>query len=155
MGPDNPPPPSSDCGTHPYNATAHYVNVTAGANGNVDAGTLTFWSGDPCPGVACQPTPNTTISVTNGSGPRAGPTQAVTAASATDVANWTSQVTTVEAQLSSQMQTELVAHAAGKPIAKDPAGNGEAIAFVVTPQPFPPAVGAQFAAAADHGERHG
>jgi len=40
-----------------------------------------------------------------------------------------------------------VAHAAGKPIAKDPAGNGEAIAFVVTPQPFPPAVGAQFAAA--------
>jgi len=148
MGPDNPPPPSSDCGTHPYNATAHYVNVTAGANGNVDAGTLTFWSGDPCPGVACQPTPNTTISVTNGSGASGGtdPKQ-VTAASATDVANWTSQVTTVEAQLSSQMQTELVAHAAGKPIAKDPAGNGEAIAFVVTPQPFPPAVGAQFAAA--------
>ena len=44
------------------------------------------------------------------------------------------------------MQTELVAHAAGKPIARDPAGNGETTAFVVTPQPFPPAVGAQFAA---------
>ncbi len=148
MGPDNPPPPTSDCGGHPYNATAPYVNVTPGANGNVGAGALTFWSGNPCPGVACRPTPTTTISVTN-SDPASGgadPKQ-VTAASATDVANWTAQVTTVEAQLTSQMQAELVSHAAGKSIAKDPAGNGVATSFMVTPQAFPPAVGAQFAAA--------
>jgi hypothetical protein len=146
IGPQNPPPTSSNCGTNPYNATAPYVDLTAGANGNVGSGTLTLWQGDPCPNpLLC---PGIHISVTNNSGASGGtdPKQ-VTAASATDVANWTSQVTTVEAQLSSQMQTELVAHAAGKPLAKDPAGNGQASAFVVTPQPFPPAVGAQFAAA--------
>jgi hypothetical protein len=145
IGPQNPPPSNSPCGSNPYNATAPYVDLTAGANGNVGSGILTVWQGDPCPNpLLC---PGIHISVTNNA-PAAGgadPKQ-VTAASATDVANWTSQVTTVEAQLSSQMQAELVAHAAGKPIAKDPAGNGEATAFVVTPQPFPPAVGAQFAA---------
>jgi hypothetical protein len=146
IGPQNPPPTSSNCGTSPYNATAPYVDLTAGANGNVGSGSLTLWQGDPCPNpLLC---PGIHISVTNNSGASGGtdPKQ-VTAASATDVANWTSQVTTVEAQLSSQMQTELVAHAAGKPLAKDPAGNGQASAFVVTPQPFPPTVGAQFAAA--------
>jgi len=145
IGPQNPPPTHSACGSSPYNATAPYLDLTAGANGNVGSGTLTLWQGDPCPNpLLC---PGIHISVTNNAQAAGGadPKQ-VTAASATDVANWTAQVTTVEAQLSSQMQTELVAHAAGKPIAKDPAGNGEATAFVVTPQPFPPAVGAQFAA---------
>ena len=145
IGPQNPPPTNSACGANPYNATAPYVDLTAGANGNVGSGTLTLWQGDPCPNpLLC---PGIHISVTNNAQATGGadPKQ-VTAASATDVANWTAQVTTVEAQLSSQMQAELVAHAAGKPIARDPAGNGEATAFVVTPQPFPPAVGAQFAA---------
>jgi hypothetical protein len=145
IGPQNPPPSNSACGSNPYNATARYVDLAAGANGNVGSGTLTVWQGDPCPNpLLC---PGIHISVTNNDPATGGsdPKQ-VTAASATDVANWTAQVTTVEAQLSSQMQTELVAHAAGKPIARDPAGNGETTAFVVTPQPFPPAVGAQFAA---------
>lgn len=147
IGPQNPPPSNSPCGSNPYNATASYVDLTAGASGNVGSGVLTVWQGDPCPNpLLC---PGIHISVTNNNQATGGadPKQ-VTAASATDVANWTSQVTTVEAQLSVQMQAALVAHAAGKPIAKDPAGNGEATVFTVTPQPFPPAVGAQFAATA-------
>jgi hypothetical protein len=145
LGPQNPPPAGSPCGTSPYNATAPYVDLTAGSAGNVNGGTLTLWQGDPCPNlVGC---PGINISVTNETGATGGadPKQ-VTAASSTDVANWTAQVTQVEAGLATQLQTQLQSHAAGKPFAKDPAGNGQITSYKVTPTSFPPAAGAQFSA---------
>jgi len=142
IGPANPPPPGA-CAGNPYNAQAQYVDQAAAASGNVNAGTLTLWPGDPCPDpIAC---PGIHISVTNSSAATGGadPKQ-VTAASATDVANWTAQVTQVESALAAQIQTDLQAKAAGKTFAKDPTGNGEAISYSVKPA-LPP-VGAQYAA---------
>ncbi|MGA8523581.1 MAG: hypothetical protein WB807_11050 [Candidatus Dormiibacterota bacterium] len=128
IGPTNPPPSGSSCQNHPFNASASYVAQTAGVAGNVAANTLTVWNGNPCPS-----SPNclgSTISVTNNN-PASGGTdpRQVTAASATDVANWTAQVTQIESALAAQVQTDLLAKAAGKTIAKDPTGNGEAIAY--------------------------
>jgi hypothetical protein len=140
IGPNNPPAPNSDCGTHPFNAAAPYVDVTAGASGNVSTGSLNFWSGDPCPGVNCRPTPFTHISVVNDTGGSGGAdSKQVPAASATDVANWTAQVTTVEAGLAAQIQTDLQARAAGKTFAKDPAGNGETVSYTTVPADLPAA----------------
>jgi hypothetical protein len=141
IGPQNPPPNPSACGNNPYNSTATYVDLTAGSAGNVATGSLTAWQGDPCPSLLC---PGIHISVVNDTGGSGGadPKQ-VTAASATDVANWTAQVTQAEADLTTQMQTQLQSHAAGKTFAKDPAGNGETISFVA---PHLPAAGAPFKA---------
>jgi hypothetical protein len=140
IGPANPP-PTGACSGHPYNATAPYADLTAGANGNVPSGSLTSWQGDPCPGVLC---PGIHIALTNQNAASGGadPKQ-VTAASATDVANWTAQVTQIETQLTSQLGTDLQARAAGKTVAKDPTGGGQAISFSV--KPALPAVNAQFA----------
>jgi hypothetical protein len=142
VGPDNPPPASSACGKNPYNANAPYVDLSPGASGNVSAGSLTFWQGDPCPSLLC---PGIHISVTNSSAASGGAnSQQVSAADATDVANWTSQVTQIEGQLASQVQTMLTAKAAGKIFAKDPTGGGQAISYSVSVKPFPPAVNAPF-----------
>ncbi|MHB8489832.1 MAG: hypothetical protein ACYDCS_11585 [Candidatus Dormibacteria bacterium] len=143
VGPNNPPPPGSSCQNHPFNPTAAYVAQNPGAAGNVPNNSLTSWNGDPCPaGPNCL---GSTITVTNSSAATGGadPKQ-VTAASATDVANWTAQVTQVESALAAQIQTDLQAKAAGKTFAKDPTGNGEAISYSV--KPALPAVGAQYAA---------
>ena len=107
------------------------MDLTAGAAGNVPTGSLNFWQGDPCPGVLC---PGIHISVTNDTAASGGadPKQ-VTAANATDVANWTAQVTQVESQLASADQTDLQARAAGKSFAKDPTGNGETVSYTVKP----------------------
>ena len=139
IGPVNPPPPGA-CSGHPYNSTAPYADLTAGANGNVPSGSLTSWQGDPCPGVLC---PGIHIALTNQNAASGGadPKQ-VTAANATDVANWTAQVTQIEGQLTSQLETDLQARAAGKTVAKDPTGGGQAISFSV--KPALPAVNAQF-----------
>lgn len=126
IGPANPP-PAGACAGSPYNAQAQYVAQAPGASGNAASGTLTLWPGDPCPDPnLC---PGTHISVTNSSSATGGadPKQ-VTAATATDVANWTAQVTQIENALAAQIQTDLLAKAAGKTIAKDPTGNGEVIA---------------------------
>jgi hypothetical protein len=141
IGPVNPPPPNSSCGTNPYNATAPYIDLQTGSAGNVPTGDLTSWAGDPCPSVDC---PGIHISVTNDSGASGGtdPKQ-VTAASATDVANWNAEITTIEGTLNTQIQTDLTAKAAGKTIAKDPANNGETISYTTTPTKLP-AVNAPF-----------
>lgn len=141
IGPDNPPPKHSACGGNPYNSSAPYVDLSSGAGGNVAAGSVTSWQGDPCPGVMCL---GIHITVTNTSAASGGtdPKQ-VTSASSTDVANWTAQVQSVEAQLTSQLNTDLQARAAGKAFAVDPSGNGKTIVFSVTP-PLP-AANAQFA----------
>lgn len=139
IGPQNPPPSGGACGSNPYNASATYVDLTAGAAGNVPTGSLNFWQGDPCPGVLC---PGIHISVTNDTGGSGGadPKQ-VSAANATDVANWTAQVTQVESQLATQIQTDLQARAAGKSFARDPTGNGETVSYTVKP-PIPAVNGA-------------
>jgi hypothetical protein len=144
IGPQNPPPANSACLSNPYNATATYVDLTAGAAGNVPTGSLNFWQGDPCPGVLC---PGIHISVTNDAGGSGGadPKQ-VTAASATDVSNWTAQVTQVESQLATQIQADLQARAGGKTFARDPTGNGETVSYTV--KPAIPAVNAPFNSAA-------
>jgi hypothetical protein len=141
IGPANPP-PSGACAGSPYNAQAQYVAQTPAASGNVGSGTLTLWQGDPCPDpIAC---PGIHISVTNSSSAVGGadPRQ-TTAATATDVANWTAQVTQIENALAAQIQTDLLAKAAGKTIAKDPTGNGEVIANSGA-KPALPAVNAPF-----------
>jgi hypothetical protein len=143
IGPANPPPPGA-CAGSPYNAQAQYVDQTPAASGNVDAGTLTLWPGDPCPDpIAC---PGIHIGVTNGNPASGGadPKQ-VTAASATDVANWKAQVSQIENALGAQIQTDLQSKAAGKTIAKDPTGNGEAISYSGA-KPALPAVNAPFTA---------
>jgi hypothetical protein len=91
-----------------------------------------------CPGVH--------ISVTNESGASGGsdPKQ-VSAASATDVANWNAAITTIEGTLASQIQTELTSRAGGKTFAKDPTGGGQTISYVLTPAKLP-AVNSAFTA---------
>jgi hypothetical protein len=137
IGPANPP-PSGACAGHSYNATAPYADQTAGANGNVGTGTLTFWQGDPCPDpIQC---PGVHISVTNESAASGGAdSKQVTAANATDVANWTAQVTQVESSLAAQLQTSLQAKAAGKVFAKDPTGGGALTSYSMTPTKLPTA----------------
>ena len=70
---------------------------------------------------------------------------------ATDVSNWTQQVTAVEASLTSQLNGDLQARANGKAFAVDPSGGGKTVVFAVTP-PLP-AVNAPYTATDDHGER--
>jgi hypothetical protein len=143
IGPANPA-PTGACAGHPFNATAPYTDQSAGAGGNVAANTLTLWQGDPCPNpLTCL---GIHITVTNNSAASGGTdARQTTAATATDVANWTAQVTQTESGLSTQIQSDLTAKAAGKTFAKDPAGNGYTIAYS-PPKPALPAVGAPFAA---------
>jgi hypothetical protein len=142
IGPNNPP-LSGACLGHPFNATASYVDQSSGASGNVAANSLTSWQGDPCPNPLCL---GAHITVTNNSAASGGTDASqTTAASATDVANWTAQVTQIESGLSTQIQSDLTAKAAGKTFAKDPGGNGYTISYS-PPKPALPAVGAPFAA---------
>jgi hypothetical protein len=143
IGPVNPP-PSGACAGHPYNATASYADQTAGANGNVGTGGLTSWQGDPCPDP--QFCPGIHISVTNESAASGGTdSKQVPAASATDVANWTAQVTQIENSLAAQLQTSLQVKAAGKVFARDPTGGGALTSYSQTPTKLPTA-GAPFTA---------
>jgi hypothetical protein len=142
IGPTNPPPPGTPCQSHPFNPSAAYVAQNVGAASNVAANRLSLWNGDPCPtDPLCL---GSAITVTNNN-PASGGADAkqVTAASATDVANWNAQVTQVETALAAQSQTDLQAKAAGKTFAKDPGGNGETISYAV--KPALPAVNAQYA----------
>jgi len=123
----------------PPNANAVVQDTVAGTNGNVPSNTLTVFAG----GSAY---PDITVTNPDAASGGANATQ-VTAASSTDVANWSAQITQIEATLSTEMQTQLQSHAAGKPFAKDPAGNGQLTSYKVTPTTFPPAAGTQFTAA--------
>jgi|SRR5580700_5106992 hypothetical protein len=143
IGPVNPAPPGA-CAGHPFNATAPYVDQSAGANGNVPANSLVVWQGDPCPNPHFCPGVNITVTNNNPASGGVDPRQ-VTAASATDVANWTAQVTQIENALAAQVQTDLLAKAAGKTIAKDPTGNGEAVSYSGA-KPALPAANAPFTA---------
>jgi hypothetical protein len=138
IGPTNPPPAGSSCQNHPFNATAPYVAQNTGAASNVAADGLTLWNGDPCPGSpTCL---GSTISVTNNNAASGGAdAKQVTAASATDVANWTAQVTQIESSLAAQLQTDLVAKAAGKVFARDPTGGGALTSYSQSPPKLPAA----------------
>jgi hypothetical protein len=142
IGPNNPP-LANECQQHPFNTSAPYVALSPGTAGNVGTGSLTSWSGDPCPGVTCPP--RTHLSVVNDAGASGGAdAKQVPAANATDVANWTAQVTQVESSLATQLQTDLQAKAAGKVFAKDPTGNGGLTSYSV--KPVLPTAGAPFTA---------
>jgi hypothetical protein len=161
IGPNGNPATAASCGAAKPNASAPVADTTPGAAGNqVTADQLTSWPSDPCPSpepsnaqnkpknpyFACFGSDSNyhSINVTNPN-PAGGGIDAktVTSASSTDVANWTAQVQAVEAQLTSQLNTDLQARAAGKAFAVDPSGNGKTVVFAVTP-PLPP-VNKQFA----------
>jgi len=113
-------------------------DATGEAKGNVPAGSITVSLNAPLNTPA--------FVITNPSAASGGTDPSQTpAASATDVANWTAQVTQIESGLSTQIQSDLTAKAAGKTFAKDPAGNGYTISYS-PPKPALPAVGAPFAA---------
>lgn len=149
IGPNGQQPAPGACGSSKPNASAPISDTTPGAAGNnVSANALTAWPSDPCPSPEPPPGQRNqlcigsdlhyhSINVTNPN-PAGGGVDAktVTSASSTDVANWTSQVQSVEAQLTSQLNTDLQARAAGKAFAVDPSGNGKTIVFAVTP-PLP------------------
>jgi hypothetical protein len=151
IGANGAPATKASCGGSQPNASAPVADVTAGAAGNnVSADALTVWPSDPCPSPPPPPSQRNplcigsdlqyhSILVTNPNAPSGGvDAKTTTSASATDVANWTSQVQQLEATLTSQLNSDLQTHAAGKAFAVDPAGNGKTIVFTVTP-PLPPA----------------
>jgi len=119
------------------NADASAQDTVTGSSTNVPANTLTVF-----PGGAAYPD----ITVTNPSAASGGANSSQeTTASATDVANWNAEITTVEGTLAMQIQTDLTARAAGKTFAKDPTGNGETISYALSPAKLP-AVNSAFTA---------
>jgi hypothetical protein len=164
IGPNGNAPPSGVCNGSKANATASVADTQPGALANpIAANTLTGWPSDPCP--TPEP-PNAAdipnfpyyacfgasdhqyhaITVTNPSASTLGTNATTTtSASATDVANWNAEITTIEATLATQIQTDLNARAAGKTFAKDPTGGGETISYALSP-PKLPAVNAAFTA---------
>jgi hypothetical protein len=149
IGPNGAQPAPGACGGSKANPSASVADVTPGAAGNnVSANALTAWPSDPCPSPEPPPGQRNqlcigsdlhyhSINVTNPN-PAGGGVDAktVTSANSTDVANWTAQVQAVEAQLTSQLNTDLQDRAAGKAFAVDPSGNGKTIVFAVSP-PLP------------------
>jgi hypothetical protein len=150
IGPNGNPAAAGSCGKGVKpNASATVQDAGAGVAGNnTAANSLTNWPSDPCPSPAppppqrnlqCVDAQNSYYSITviNPNAATGGSdAKQTTSASSTDVANWTSQVQAVEAQLTSQLNTDLQARAAGKAFAVDPSGNGKTIVFAVTP-PLP------------------
>ncbi|HEY8672370.1 MAG TPA: hypothetical protein VIM76_01305 [Candidatus Dormibacteraeota bacterium] len=157
IGPNGNPATTGSCGGAKPNASAAVADTTSGAQGNqVTANQLTNWPSDPCPSpeppnahskfIACFGSDANyhSINVTNPNAAGGGiDAKTVTSASAADLAQWTAQVQAVEAQLTSQLNTDLQARAAGKAFAVDPSGNGKTIVFAITPAL--PAVNKQFA----------
>jgi hypothetical protein len=164
IGPNGGAPQSSVCSGSRPNAIASLANTQPGAlTSAVPANNLTNWPSDPCP----TPEPSNAtdlpgfpyyacfgstdhqyhaITVTNPNQSTLGSNASTTtSASATDVANWTAEITQVESTLSSQIQSALNAKAAGKTFAKDPGGNGETISYATSPAKLP-AVNAAFVA---------
>ncbi len=162
IGPNGNPAATGSCGAASPNAQATIADTTPGAQGNaVGANSLTNWPSDPCPSPeppgahnlpgnpyeACFGSDSHyhSIDVTNPSAPTGGvDAKTTTSASSTDVTNWTQQVTTVEATLTSQLNGELQAQAGNKTFAVDPAGGGKTVTFAVSP-PLP-AVNAPYTA---------
>jgi hypothetical protein len=149
---------TTSCGGSQPNATASVVDVTAGAAGNsVSANEITVWPSDPCPSPQPPPSQRSalciggdghyhSIDVTNPNAAAGGAdAKTTTSASATDVSNWTAQVTTIEATLTSELNQDMAAKAGGKTFATDPSGNGKSVVFAITP-PLP-AANAAFSAA--------
>jgi hypothetical protein len=164
IGPNGNAPPSGVCSGGRANATASVADTQAGALASpIPANNLTGWPSDPCP----TPEPSNAtdllgfpyyacfgasdhqyhaITVTNPSASTLGSNATTTtSASATDVANWNAAITTIEGTLASQIQTDLIAKAAGKAFAKDPTGGGQTISYTTSPAKLP-AVNSAFTA---------
>jgi hypothetical protein len=156
IGPNGGAPPSSVCNGSKPNATASVADPQPGAlSSAVAAGDLTDWPSDPCPSPQpVNPSPLCfgsgvqyyAITVTNPSASTLGSNASTTtSASATDVANWNAEITTIEGTLANQIQTDLNARAAGKTFAKDPTGGGETLSYAMSPTKLP-AVNAAYTA---------
>jgi len=109
------------------------------AAGNLPAGTITQWPGNPCgpdgqyKGV-CAPSD---LTVSNPA-PTTGGADAkqVTTASANDVQGWQQQVTTLKQQLGDKVKADMAGKAGnGKMPALDPGGSGQTISYDITPLP--------------------
>ncbi len=162
IGPNGNPATPGSCGGAQPNASATVADTNPGAAGNsVGANSLTNWPSDPCPSpkpAGAHDVPGNpyfscfgsdfnyhSINVTNPNAPTGGvDAKTVTSASATDVSNWTGEVQSVEATLTSQLNTDMQDKAGGKTFAVDPSGNGKTVVFAITP-PLP-AVNAPFTA---------
>ena len=146
---ETPPQPCVDAsGSHGPNNLVPVADQSPEAKGNVPAGAITYWAQDPCvidPGqffcIGGDP-----YSVANPGATSGGADQKqVTVASATDVTNWSTQVTQIENTLTGQLNSQMQSKSGGKSFAVDPGGNGKAIAFDLSPKiPNP---GDQFAPA--------
>ena len=128
-----PPPQSSSCTP---NSTVPIQDATPEAKGNVAANAITYWPQNPC----SDPTNCTffkqtyQINVTNPQ-PTTGGADAKqqTTASSSDVSNWQNQVTQIENNLTSQVNSQLQGQAAGRTFAVDPSGGGKSLTFDVKP----------------------
>ena len=67
----------------------------------------------------------------------------VIVASATDVANWTTQITQFETTLTTKAKTDLLTKAGSDKLAIDPGGGGELMSFAVSPNVTQTTVGSQ------------
>jgi hypothetical protein len=141
------PPPSCPAGSSNSVSTQ---DGTAEAKGDVGANTITKWPQNPCPSPPSPPNnpgcKASDLSETNPA-PATGGADAKTntVASQSDVSGWNNQVTQSEQTLTAQANQDMLSKAAGKVLAKDPAGNGVTVMCAVTP-PLP-GVNAVFATA--------
>jgi hypothetical protein len=150
LGPNNSQATPADCGTIAPNNQVIVQDATAEGKGNVPASSITYWPQDPCSSTnydigQCQG-PGHDFTLTNPAAASGGAdSKQVTVASATDVTNWSTQVTQIENTLTGQLNSQMQSKSGGKSFAVDPGGNGKAIAFDISPKiPNP---GDQFAPA--------
>lgn len=123
-------------------ATSNPIPVQDGkpeAAGNLPAGTITQWPGNPCgpngqyKGV-CAPSDLTCSNPQPTTG--GADAKQVTTASQSDIDGWNKQITDLKAQLTDKVNQDMAGKAgAGKVAAKDPGGSGTTISSDVTPLP--------------------
>jgi hypothetical protein len=137
--------PPAVCSAGTSNSTATVQDQTGEAKGNVAAGAINAFTGNPCPPGGTDPhCHGGTITVTNPAAATGGAdAKTNVVASQANVTAWTAQVTQTEQTLTAQATTDMGTKAAGKTLAKDPGGNGVTVSCTVTP-PLP-AVNAVFA----------
>ena len=148
IGPNGTTPQNCPPGSGPNNSVP-VQDGTPEAKGNVGANTITKWPQNPCPAPPKPPFPGCTASDLSETNPAPGTggadAKTNTVASQSDVSGWTAQVTASEQTLTAQANQDMQSKAAGKALAKDPAGNGVTVSCAVTPAL--PAVNAVFATA--------
>ncbi|HEX6539048.1 MAG TPA: hypothetical protein VF155_07710 [Candidatus Dormibacteraeota bacterium] len=145
IGPNGQPPTQTTCAA---NSAVPIQDTTAEAKGNVPANTITYWAQNPCANAASciylgQPF---TFAVNNPQATSGGADQQQqTVASSSDVNGWNAQVSQIETNLTTQLNSQIQSQATGKTVAVDPSGGGKSLTWTVKP-PLP-AADQQFTAA--------